>query len=98
MTVVLISSNFGLSVASVAAFSAVALVGKAATLGFWPAAARAMGAAMLPGLLNGAIVILRLTQLYTDGRPVSVIAPEVTDVMKASDGGRQEGFWLVLIL
>lgn len=56
MTVVLISGNFDLSVASVAAFSAVVLVANAATLGFWPAAALAMGAAMLLGLLNGSIV------------------------------------------
>lgn len=57
MTVVLISGNFDLSVASVAAFAAVVLVGNAATLGFWPAAGMAMGAAMLLGLLNGAIVV-----------------------------------------
>lgn len=56
MTVILISGNFDLSVASVAAFSAVVLVGNAGALGFWPAAALAMGAAMLLGLLNGAIV------------------------------------------
>lgn len=56
MTVVLISGNFDLSVASVAAFSAVVLVTNAAALGFWPAAALALGAAILLGLLNGAIV------------------------------------------
>ena len=56
MTVVLISGNFDLSVASVAAFSAVVLVANSATLGFWPAAALAMLAAMLLGFLNGAIV------------------------------------------
>jgi D-xylose transport system permease protein len=56
MTVVLISGNFDLSVASVAAFSAVVLVANAEALGFWPAAALAMTAAMLLGLLNGAIV------------------------------------------
>jgi D-xylose transport system permease protein len=56
MTVVLISGNFDLSVASVAAFSAVVLVANAEALGFWPAAALAMTAAMMLGLLNGAIV------------------------------------------
>ncbi len=114
MTVVLISGNFDLSVASVAAFSAVVLVGNAATLGFWPAAGLAMGAAMLLGLLNGAIVVFvginafivtlgtmtavrGLILLYTDGRSVSVTVPEVTDVMKAFEGGRHEGFWFLLI-
>ena len=114
MTVVLISGNFDLSVASVAAFAAVVLVGNAATLGFWPAAGMAMGAAMLLGLLNGAIVVFvginafivtlgtmtavrGLILLYTDGRSVSVTVPEVTDVMKAFEGGRHEGFWFLLI-
>lgn len=115
MTVVLISGNFDLSVASVAAFSAVVLVANAATLGFWPAAALAMGAAMLLGLLNGAIVqfvginafivtlgtmtaVRGLILLYTDGRSVSVTVPEVTDVMKAFEGGTHEGFWFILVL
>ncbi len=115
MTVVLISGNFDLSVASVAAFSAVVLVANAATLGFWPAAALAMGAAMLLGLLNGAIVqfvginafivtlgtmtaVRGLILLYTDGRSVSVTVPEVTDVMKAFEGGTHEGFWFILAL
>ena len=115
MTVVLISGNFDLSVASVAAFSAVVLVANAASLGFWPAAALAMGAAFLLGLLNGAIVqfvginafivtlgtmtaVRGLILLYTDGRSVSVTVPEVTDVMKAFEGGRHEGFWFILIL
>lgn len=115
MTVVLISGNFDLSVASVAAFSAVVLVANAAALGFWPAAALAMVAAMLLGLLNGAIVVFvginafivtlgtmtavrGLILLYTDGRSVSVTVPEVTDVMKAFEGGRHEGFWFILIL
>lgn len=114
MTVVLISGNFDLSVASVAAFSAVVLVANAAALGFWPAAALAMAAAMLLGLLNGAIVVFvginafivtlgtmtavrGLILLYTDGRSVSVTVPEVTDVMKAFEGGRHEGFWFILI-
>jgi hypothetical protein len=56
MTVVLISGNFDLSVASVAAFAAVLLIGNADALGFWPAAALALVAAMAIGLLNGAIV------------------------------------------
>ncbi len=115
MTVVLISGNFDLSVASVAAFSAVVLVANATALGFWPAAALAMGAAMLLGLLNGAIVqfvginafivtlgtmtaVRGLILLYTDGRSVSVTVPEVTDMMKAFEGGRHEGFWFILIL
>jgi D-xylose transport system permease protein len=56
MTVVLISGNFDLSVASVAAFSAVLLVDFADKIGFWPAVAVAMAAAMGLGLLNGVIV------------------------------------------
>ena len=56
MTVVLISGNFDLSVASVAALAAALLIGNADTLGFWPAAGIAMAAAMAIGLLNGAIV------------------------------------------
>jgi D-xylose transport system permease protein len=56
MTVVLISGNFDLSVASVAAFAAVLLIGNADSIGFWPAAALAMAAAMGIGLLNGVIV------------------------------------------
>ncbi len=115
MTVVLISGNFDLSVASVAAFSAVVLVANAAALGFWPAAALALGAAMLLGLLNGVIVqyvginafivtlgtmtgVRGLILLYTDGRSVSVTVPEVTDVMKAFEGGRHDAFWFILIV
>ena len=56
MTVVLISGNFDLSVASVAALAAVLLIGNADTIGFWPAAALAIVAAMSIGLLNGVIV------------------------------------------
>lgn len=56
MTVVLISGNFDLSVASVAALAAALLVGNADAIGFWPAAALAMVAAMAIGLLNGVIV------------------------------------------
>ncbi|RUX42265.1 ABC transporter permease, partial [Mesorhizobium sp. M4A.F.Ca.ET.050.02.1.1] len=56
MTVVLISGNFDLSVASVAAFAAVLLIGNADAIGFWPAAALALAGAMGIGLINGAIV------------------------------------------
>ena len=56
MTVVLISGNFDLSVASVAALAAVVLIGNADIIGFWPAGALAMTVAMGFGLLNGAIV------------------------------------------
>ncbi len=56
MTVVLISGNFDLSVASVAAFSAAVLIGNADIIGFWPALALAMTAAICLGLLNGVIV------------------------------------------
>lgn len=56
MTVVLISGNFDLSVASVAALAAVMLIGNADTIGFWPAAALAISVAMGVGLVNGVIV------------------------------------------
>ena len=56
MTVVLISGNFDLSVASVAALSAALLVGTADSLGFVPAFSLAMAAAIAAGLLNGVIV------------------------------------------
>ena len=56
MTVVLISGNFDLSVASVAALAAAMLIGNADTIGFLPAAILAMGVAMSVGLLNGVIV------------------------------------------
>ncbi|WP_292537578.1 hypothetical protein [Mesorhizobium sp.] len=46
MTVVLISGNFDLSVASVAALAAVMLIGNADAIGFWPAAALAVIVAM----------------------------------------------------
>ena len=52
MTVVLISGNFDLSVASVAAFAAVLLIGNADAIGFWPAAALALAAAMGIGLVE----------------------------------------------
>ncbi len=115
MTVVLISGNFDLSVASVAAFSAVVLVANATTMGFWPAAALAMGAAVLLGLINGAIVqfvginafivtlgtmtaVRGLILLYTDGRSVSVSDPDVAAMMTAFEGGKHEGFWVILTL
>ncbi|MHC2459781.1 D-xylose transport system permease protein [Rhizobium leguminosarum] len=56
MTVILISGNFDLSVASVAALSAAVFVGNADAIGFGPAFAVAMAAAIGSGLLNGAIV------------------------------------------
>ncbi|WHO82695.1 ABC transporter permease [Rhizobium leguminosarum] len=56
MTVVLISGNFDLSVASVAALAAVVLIGNADAIGFVPAAALALAVAMGVGLLNGVIV------------------------------------------
>src|SRR5918997_5317752 len=56
MTVVLISGNFDLSVASVAAFAAVIMIGNADAIGFLPAAALALTLAMGIGLINGAIV------------------------------------------
>ena len=56
MTVVLVSGNFDLSVASVAALSAAVLMGTADSLGFGPAVGLAMLAAVLVGLINGSIV------------------------------------------
>ncbi|GAA0749469.1 ABC transporter permease [Ideonella azotifigens] len=56
MTVILITGNFDLSVASVAALSAAVLIGLADSIGFWPAVGAAMLVAVLAGLLNGAIV------------------------------------------
>jgi len=56
MTVILVSGNFDLSVASVAALSAAVLLGTADSIGFIPAAVVAMGIALLLGLINGAIV------------------------------------------
>lgn len=58
MTVILISGNFDLSVASVAALSAAVMVGLADSIGFVPACLLAMLAAMAAGLLNGSIVQL----------------------------------------
>lgn len=55
MTVLLISGNFDLSVASVAALSAVIFIGLADKIGFWPAAAIGLLIGICCGLLNGAI-------------------------------------------
>ena len=113
MTVVLISGNFDLSVASVAALAAVMLIGNADAIGFWPAAALAVIVAMSIGLLNGAIVqyvginafivtlgtmtaVRGLVLIYTDGRSLSVANPDVIATMKSFEGGRHDGFWLVL--
>jgi ribose/xylose/arabinose/galactoside ABC-type transport system permease subunit len=56
MTVILITGNFDLSVASVAALSAAVLIGTSGALGFWPAVGVALAVAAAVGLLNGAIV------------------------------------------
>ena len=56
MTVILITGNFDLSVASVAALSAAVLIGVSGTLGFWPAVGVSLLVASAVGLLNGAIV------------------------------------------
>ena len=56
MTVILITGNFDLSVASVAALAAVLLIGLADRLGFWPAVGVSMLVSVLAGLLNGSIV------------------------------------------
>ncbi|WP_061934684.1 ABC transporter permease [Aureimonas sp. AU22] len=113
MTVVLISGNFDLSVASVAALAAAVLIGNADAVGFWPAAALAMAVAMGIGLINGSIVqfvginafivtlgtmtaVRGLVLIYTDGRSLSVSDPGVIATMRAFEGGRHEGFWLVL--
>jgi D-xylose transport system permease protein len=58
MTVILITGNFDLSVASVAALAGAVLIGVSNTLGFWPAAGVALLVAIAVGVLNGAIVQL----------------------------------------
>jgi D-xylose transport system permease protein len=58
MTVILITGNFDLSVASVAALAAAVLISLAGSLGFWAAAAIALLVAAGVGALNGAIVQL----------------------------------------
>lgn len=57
MTVILVTGNFDLSVASVAALSAAVMVGTVESLGIVPAFGAAMGVAILCGLLNGSIVM-----------------------------------------
>lgn len=56
MTVILITGNFDLSVASVAALGAAICVALAGALGFWAAAGIALLACIMVGVLNGAIV------------------------------------------
>ena len=56
MTVILITGNFDLSVASVAALSAAVLISLTGSIGFWPAFVVALLSAAAVGLLNGAIV------------------------------------------
>jgi D-xylose transport system permease protein len=56
MTVILITGNFDLSVASVAALSGAVMISLCGSLGFWPAAGIGMLSAIAVGLLNGAIV------------------------------------------
>jgi D-xylose transport system permease protein len=58
MTVILISGNFDLSVASVAALSAAVMVGLSESIGFVPACLVAMVVSIAAGLLNGSIVQL----------------------------------------
>ncbi|MFP3554865.1 ABC transporter permease [Paraburkholderia sp. SIMBA_049] len=58
MTIILISGNFDLSVASVAALAAAVMVGLADSVGFFPACLIAMLVAVAAGLLNGTIVQL----------------------------------------
>jgi D-xylose transport system permease protein len=113
MTVVLISGNFDLSVASVAALAAVVLIGNADAIGFFPAAAVALLVAMGVGLLNGIIVqyvginafivtlgtmtaVRGLVLIYTGGRSLSAMNPDVIATMKSFEGGRHEAFWLIL--
>ncbi|WP_423066070.1 ABC transporter permease [Devosia sp. CN2-171] len=56
MTVVLITGNFDLSVASVGALSAAVLIGTADVIGFWPAVSVSLMVAVAAGLFNGIIV------------------------------------------
>ncbi|MDE2450875.1 MAG: ABC transporter permease [Gammaproteobacteria bacterium] len=58
MTVVLITGNFDLSVASVAALAAAVQIGAVDAVGFWPALLLALAAAGAIGLLNGVMVQL----------------------------------------
>ena len=56
MTVVLITGNFDLSVASVAALAAAVQISLVDSAGFWPALLAALTVAALVGLLNGVMV------------------------------------------
>ena len=56
MTVILITGNFDLSVASVAALAAAVMISVCGAIGFWPAVVVALAVAAAVGLLNGAIV------------------------------------------
>jgi len=56
MTVMLITGNFDLSVASVAALAAAVMIGLADSIGLAPAALAALATAAAVGLVNGAIV------------------------------------------
>lgn len=56
MTVVLITGNFDLSIASVAALAGAVFTGYADLIGFYPAMALALAVAVCIGLLNGSIV------------------------------------------
>ena len=56
MTVILITGNFDLSVASVAALSAAVMISLAGLVGFWPSLLAALAVAAAVGVLNGAIV------------------------------------------
>lgn len=58
MTVILITGNFDLSVASVAALAGVIMIGTADLVGFWPAMLLAMSVAIICGLINGLVVEL----------------------------------------
>ena len=56
MTVILITGNFDLSVASVAALSAAVMISVCGAIGFWPSVLVALAAGAAVGVLNGAIV------------------------------------------
>lgn len=56
MTVILITGNFDLSVASVAALAAAVMISLSGLVGFWPSLLAALAVAVMVGVLNGAIV------------------------------------------
>ena len=56
MTVILITGNFDLSVASVAALSAAVMISVCGAIGFWPAVLVGLAVAAAVGVLNGVIV------------------------------------------